>query len=401
MSAQDDLPAWRVATSAAGIRSLIATRDIRSGEVALTETAAVTWSKGPTSADDAIAFLAALGGAPSAARDAVTSMRCPFDASRPAAAGSPEARQRAAALFVGSFKTETAAETAEVERLLLIKLANAHELPTGEAAVFLGGSAANHACAPNLSALVERAAGRDALLTYVALLPVADGDELTVSYVARSDAWTRSAAARRAKLAASYAFRCECALCSAPDLCRAVSARCGGCSHAFAAPVTDGRGSLWACLGCGQARGNVLGAEAAERSVAGALDAARASLDDALRRGDGEAVRRVDPRSCRDLLARVESDLGPTHHCLDDTLVLLARVNTAHAHMQSAALAKVPPEDRADVEARMPPAFAPYGTSAALREEAAAASSRAARLALGRRDAHAARRPHRGSGLRA
>ena len=78
------LLAWRVARNAADSRSLVATRDIREGEVVFTETAAVTWIKGPEAftedgkclrADDALAFLAALECAE--AKEAVLAMKCP------------------------------------------------------------------------------------------------------------------------------------------------------------------------------------------------------------------------------------------------------------------------------------------------------------------------------------
>ena len=110
------------------------------------------------------------------------------------------------------------------------------------------GAAANHACASNCSTRIDcfhggaSVAGKqgglgEPRLRYVAVTTLAAGKVLTICYAARRDAWRVPSATRRTKLAATYCFTCNCALCAAPDTCRAIRCLVAGCVDAGHAPA--------------------------------------------------------------------------------------------------------------------------------------------------------------------
>lgn len=101
-----------------------------------------------------------------------------------------------------------------VDALAGAYLANAMEIePTDECGVFPLADMCNHACDANCGYAVDDAGD---ILYLQANAPIAEGEELTLSYVAFLDE-TRSTRARRAELRGSFGFTCACARCSADD----------------------------------------------------------------------------------------------------------------------------------------------------------------------------------------
>ena len=80
--------------------------------------------------------------------------------------------------------------------------------------------------------------------------------------------------------------------------------------------------------------------EDAAREYAERYGKLRERFNRALASGNGEAVRALDPAAIEALGVRAAAELSDSHHAVGDALELLARVCRAHAHVQTAALAK-------------------------------------------------------------
>jgi hypothetical protein len=121
----------------------------------------------------------------------------------------------------------------------------------------------NHSCAPNCSYEGGLVAGAPAARIF-SEVPIAAGEELTISYVLRS----LPREERRARLATGYGIRdCACARCLEP--CEgAWVARCGGCGapSALARGAAGGAGPPQPCTACGAQDGGG-GTSAAARAA--------------------------------------------------------------------------------------------------------------------------------------
>lgn len=144
----------------------------------------------------------------------------------------------------------------DVVRLLCIQQCNAFGLSNGEGemtgvALYPALSLFNHSCMPNCAA-VDDGTGSKRVCAIKTLVAVPPGEELTISYIDLD--LTREL--RQDKLEESYAFRCTCARCRAPDAddSPAVAAHlrritCGSCGGSLI-PAPPGQELTVACNSC-------------------------------------------------------------------------------------------------------------------------------------------------------
>jgi hypothetical protein len=87
-------------------------------------------------------------------------------------------------------------------------------------------SLTNHSCLPNVSVASGQGAAGAPELVFTALRPIAQGEEISLSYIDCD----QSFAARRERLAATYSFHCTCARCRAEALLDPSPCTCAACT---------------------------------------------------------------------------------------------------------------------------------------------------------------------------
>eukprot|EP00667_Euglena_gracilis_P013284 EG_transcript_13694 len=119
-----------------------------------------------------------------------------------------------------------------------------------QSALFARGSKAAHSCNPNAAY-----SSRTGELVYTAICPIREGDQVTLSYIARESSLPTPH--RRRRLLQTKDFLCRCERCVRPDCARAVwcPRRCGGCML----PCGEGEGDTWQCARCGPVDGVEVG----------------------------------------------------------------------------------------------------------------------------------------------
>jgi len=108
-------------------------------------------------------------------------------------------------------------------------------------------SRVNHSCLPNT---LRGPGSREGTVELRTIRPVAEGEELTISYV-DEDTLTSSCSARQDRLFGRWQFHCGCTRCSSPDSLRAF--RCPAkppCRKGLALASADGN-SVASCSNCG------------------------------------------------------------------------------------------------------------------------------------------------------
>jgi hypothetical protein len=149
--------------------------------------------------------------------------------------------------------------TAQLHKLLLIADTNAHsfygDLQLGggavahgvsQSALFSLASKAAHCCAPN-AAFSTKVGGA---IRYFALRPIAQGEQVTISYLA--DVHRLSRLERRTRLLDTKNFWCTCSRCAGPDDCAALRCcACGGvAAHSSAGASEANPLDGWSCCDC-------------------------------------------------------------------------------------------------------------------------------------------------------
>ena len=128
-----------------------------------------------------------------------------------------------------------------IETLLSICDTNAHSFESG-LGLFAIACKASHSCDPNCGHST-RIGGS---MRYYAFRPIAEGQQITISYI--SDLWSTSRAERRARLLAEKSFECACCRCSGPDeidgLSRQARLVAAASAHPSAAAITCAFSSL-------------------------------------------------------------------------------------------------------------------------------------------------------------
>lgn len=148
-----------------------------------------------------------------------------------------------------------------IHKLLMIVDTNAHtffgemELGGGavahgveQSALFAVGSKAAHSCRPNCAFSTKVGSQ----LRYFALRPLADGEQVTISYLSETHQLNRLE--RRLRLLDTKAFTCSCERCTGPDAVAAVRCvHCGGGAAHCGEPGAEGDAALsdWRCSDCG------------------------------------------------------------------------------------------------------------------------------------------------------
>ena len=172
-----------------GPRMLRATTNVEAGEVMLRERPLLTWQRGSAleTAQNALATFANL---PKRVKEKIRGFYCPAD------------------LPPGVKLLEDAFEKQELKLLSIFEVCCSGAIP-GSVALFHHVACANHSCRPN--AAIRTSADNE--LRFIALRPIAEGEEICISYI-RDDLLLKPWNLRR-KALRSWGFRCKCPRCAA------------------------------------------------------------------------------------------------------------------------------------------------------------------------------------------
>mmetsp|Transcript_118725 Transcript_118725/g.335846 ORF Transcript_118725/g.335846 Transcript_118725/m.335846 type:complete len:516 (+) Transcript_118725:127-1674(+) len=196
-------------------RTLRAQRAMAAGEVLVREAPILVWRRGSTPEENAQNAIDSFAALPTSAQQRALSFYCPM------------------VMPPGLVGLEVAALATERERRLLWIL---EVCGTGvddiSAGLFAHVACANHSCRPNAALRPDV----DGKMRFLALRPVAAGDEVTISYVSDDDL-LRPTNWRRCRLRA-WGFECHCERCVAPDDTRGL--RCPRCNVGVVRAVMRG-----------------------------------------------------------------------------------------------------------------------------------------------------------------
>eukprot|EP00798_Chlamydomonas_sp_ICE-L_P000008 gene8-12816_t len=312
-------------------RVVVARRAFAPGDVVLAEAATLVFA---TAARGRLpALLSAFKSATSQRQQAVLGMfHPPLD--------SPEA---CAALRTSGNVLELAAaselgiDIEVAQRVVLISHYNAHSffghnnIPAGDVlvpggvvpdapytALFEIGSKVEHSFFPNVTY-----SSKSGQLVYTATLDIAAGERVTFSYIHYIDIPEQ---ARRNALLTSKSFRCECARCEGPDMCRPLP--CPVCKDGVVlrtSPCDGQEPASWTCLACQ--------AQSSDENMHDARNIELGLLADLKK---VEKVQQMVPgivRRTQDLQSRVRSALPPSHYLHARFSELISRFAASEAAM--------------------------------------------------------------------
>lgn len=205
-------------------RTLRAIDDVATSEVLIREQPLLIWEQGWTWDDhlhDATEAFAALH---VAEQDRVLGFFCPSE------------------LPLGLKDADFGTATDRERTLMNILEVCSTGLADGMCGLYEHVACANHSCQPNAALRPDA----DGVMRFLAIRPVAAGDEVTISYLAEGDLlWPTSWRRRRLK---RWAFDCNCPRCAAPDDTRGL--RCPSCASGTCFPTKRGLWHHAACSRC-------------------------------------------------------------------------------------------------------------------------------------------------------